>query len=63
MKSITVEEFKTRIPAGNSDYFNELDKEEQESYIALTKLSDSSHFLGLPILSTAFTHIPVSCHS
>lgn len=35
MKCITVEEFKTRIPDGNSDYFNELDKEAQESYIAL----------------------------
>lgn len=35
MKSITVEEFKTRIPVGNSDYFDELDKEAQESYIAL----------------------------
>ena len=35
MKSITVEEFKTRIPVGNGDYFDELDKEAQESYIAL----------------------------
>lgn len=35
MKSITVEEFKTRIPFSNSEYFNSLDREEQESYVAL----------------------------
>ncbi len=35
MKSITVDEYKTRIPSGNSEYFDELDKEAQESYIAL----------------------------
>lgn len=41
MKSITLEEFKTRIPVGNSDYFNELDKESQESYIALYNVYSS----------------------
>lgn len=35
MKSITVEEFKTKVPFSNSEYFDGLDKERQESYVTL----------------------------
>lgn len=41
MKSITVEEFKTRIPCSNSEYFDRLDKEAQESYVALYNVYSS----------------------
>ncbi len=38
MKSITVEEFKTRIPSDNREYFDNLDKDGQESYVTMYSL-------------------------
>ena len=33
MKRLTVEEYKSRVPVGNSEYFDSLSKEEQDEYV------------------------------
>ncbi len=38
MKKITVEEFKTRVPSDNREYFDNLDKDSQESYVTMYNL-------------------------
>lgn len=48
MKRITVEEFKTRTPISNKDYFESLSSQEQENYIELYNVYSAlltSHFI------------------